>query len=68
MPVAGLVLKLFIFLLPYLLWWMNLKQGMVAASLVDAGVIQKFYIFQARARWLQLADQLPCNACSILHA
>ena len=43
---AGIVLKLFVFLLPFLLWWMNVKQGMVAASLVDAGVIQKFFIFQ----------------------
>ena len=43
---AGLVLKLFIVLLPHLLHYLNIRQGMVALSEVDAGVIQKFFIFQ----------------------
>ena len=44
------MLKLFIVCLPYLLQYLNTRQGMVARSEVDAGVIQKYFIFQAGPR------------------
>lgn len=43
---AALVLKIFLALLPTLLAFMNKKQGMIAASKVDFGVVRKYFIFQ----------------------
>ena len=43
---AGLVLKIFLAILPTLLAFMNKKQGMVSKSEVDFGVTTKYFIFQ----------------------
>jgi hypothetical protein len=43
---AGLVLKIFLILLPKILSVMNHFAGMVSISQVDFGVVEKFFIFQ----------------------
>ena len=53
------MLKLFIVCLPYLLHYLNVRQGMVALSEVDAGVIQKYFIFQASLSCKALT-MVPC--------
>ena len=45
---AGLVLKIFLAILPTLLAFMNRRQGMVSQSAVDFGVTTKYFIFQVR--------------------
>ncbi|KAK9804434.1 hypothetical protein WJX72_012500 [[Myrmecia] bisecta] len=42
----GLVLKIFLLLLPMLLVFMNRRQGMNSLSKIDFGVVHKFFIFQ----------------------
>ena len=43
---AGLVLKVFLALLPKLLAFMNTKQGISSHSGNDFGVVKKYFIFQ----------------------
>lgn len=45
---AGLVLKIFLALLPLLLTFMNKKAGMQSLAEIDYGVFTKFFIFQVR--------------------
>ena len=45
---AGLVLKVFLALLPWLLSIMGRLQGLHSLSSLDFSVISKFYIFQVR--------------------
>ena len=45
---AGLVLKIFLALLPMLLTFMNKRAGMQSLAEIDYGVFQKYFIFQAR--------------------
>ena len=56
---AALVLKIFLALLPALLAFMNKKQGMIAASKVDFGVVRKYFIFQVRS--LHTIRSCPSN-------
>ena len=46
--IAGLVLKIFLALLPMLLTFMNKRAGMQSLAEIDFGVFQKYFIFQAR--------------------
>ena len=43
----GLVLVIFLALLPMLLTFMNKRAGMQSKAEIDFGVFQKFFIFQA---------------------
>jgi Calcium-dependent channel, 7TM region, putative phosphate len=43
---VGLVLKIFLALLPMLLTFMNKKAGMQSLAEIDYGVFTKFFIFQ----------------------
>ena len=56
---VGLVLKIFLALLPLLLAFMGRLQGLHSQSLVDFSVINKYYIFQARSP----SHPLSCNLC-----
>ena len=47
---AGLVLRIFLALLPILLRLMGRVQGLYSESMLDYSVVTKYYIFQARAR------------------
>lgn len=44
---TGLVLTIFLALLPMLLTFMNKRAGMQSKAEIDFGVFQKFFIFQA---------------------
>ena len=46
--VAGLVLRIFLALLPILLRLMGRVQGLYSESMLDYSVVTKYYIFQAR--------------------
>ena len=46
---AGLVLRIFLALLPILLRLMGRVQGLFSESMLDFSVVTKYYIFQARA-------------------
>ena len=48
MSTAGLVLKIFLALLPMLLTFMNKRAGMQSLAEIDYGVFQKYFIFQVR--------------------
>jgi len=43
---AGLVLKIFLALLPILLTFMNKRAGMQSLAQIDYGVMVKYFIFQ----------------------
>ena len=45
---AGLVLKVFLALLPYLLSLMGRVQGLHSISSLDFSVVSKFYVFQVQ--------------------
>lgn len=46
LTVAGLVLKIFLALLPMLLTFMNKRAGMQSLAEIDYGVMTKYFIFQ----------------------
>ena len=46
-PPPGLVLLIFLAVLPMLLAFMNKRAGMQSKAEIDFGVFQKFFIFQA---------------------
>jgi hypothetical protein len=52
---AGLVLKIFLILLPTILAIMNRFAGMVSISQVDFGVVEKYFIFQLLTVFLATA-------------
>lgn len=45
---AGLVLRIFLALLPWLLAIMGRVQGLYSQSMLDFSVVTKYYVFQAR--------------------
>ena len=49
-PAAGLVLRIFLALLPWLLAIMGRVQGLYSQSMLDFSVVTKYYVFQARAQ------------------
>lgn len=53
----GLVLTIFLALLPILLTFMNKRAGMQSKAEIDFGVFQKFFIFQARLAQTQMYFQ-----------
>ena len=56
---AGLVLRIFLALLPWLLAIMGRVQGLFSQSMLDFSVVTKYYVFQARAG---RARRAPCRA------
>ena len=46
---AGLVLRIFLALLPWLLAIMGRVQGLYSQSMLDFSVVTKYYVFQARS-------------------
>jgi len=47
---AGLVLRIFLALLPWLLAIMGRVQGLYSQSMLDFSVVTKYYVFQARTQ------------------
>ena len=56
---AGLVLRIFLALLPILLRLMGRVQGLYSQSMLDFSVVTKYYIFQARAAVPPASDHTP---------
>jgi hypothetical protein len=69
---AGLVLKVFLIILPAILAIMNRFAGMVSVSQVDFGVVEKYYIFQLFTVFLataiagtMLSQVTVCASCGL---
>lgn len=59
---AGLVLNIFLALVPPVLRILNMAQGTVSLSGIDFGVVQKYFIFQVMCMRL---DVHPSSADSV---
>lgn len=65
---AGLVLRIFLALLPILLMLMGRVQGLYSQSMLDFSVVTKYYIFQAHPAVPSIPDRTPTYVTGRAHS